>query len=130
MMSVDLITLRFASEVVEHLRSSMAEDFAREVEFHQYRMTLLLSVSDAPTTPDKLHALADMMKSKLKFDLIEITSDKSMGDAIAKYIFSKIVLALNNEWRMILEYELDRTISETNVLLEKQSNFKDKIGQH
>jgi len=130
MLPIELIAKNLADEVVSYIRSQMEDSMARETEFHEFRMNFLYRFSDNPTTTEKLYSVADSIKSPHRFDLVEITSDKNMGESLSRFIFSKVILRMNEEWKKILEYELDRVNAETNTLLAKHSVFRDKIGQH
>lgn len=127
---VDQLALRFSTEIVKHVRAWMDANYAEDLDFHKYRMRLLTSLGEDNSAKEKLENLLDKILTKLRFDLIEAISDKTMGEAIAKFIFSKIIISLNEEYHKILEYEADRVKSEIHILNEKASGLKTKIGQH
>jgi hypothetical protein len=130
MVTIDVVAMKFSEDVIRHIKKMMSEQFTRDIDFHEFRMNLLCAFSDIASTTDKLHALADEVNSVSRFDLIEVTSDRAMGESIARYIFSKLMVALNEEWLKILDHELDRTKSEIISIREKQTGFKEKIGRH
>lgn len=127
---VDQIANKFAQDVVEFMRVWMNTNNAEDIDFHKYRMRLLYHVNSSNTTSEKLIMLMDKTQTKIKFDILENISDKVMGESVAKFIFSKVMIALNEQYRKILEHELDRVRSETSVLIEKSTGLQNKIGQH
>ena len=129
-LTIDQIVLRFSQDVLEYLKSWMNTHNADDIDYHRYRMRLLYSLNEANSTSEKLIMLMDKVGTKIKFDILENISDKVMGESVAKYIFSKLMIHLNEQHRKILEHELDRVRAETSVLLEKASGLHGKIGQH
>jgi hypothetical protein len=79
---------------------------------------------------EKLVLLLDKTSSRIKFAVLEALSDKGLGEAISKYIFARLMIALNEEYRKILDHESDRVKSEIYILLERSSGLKTKIGHH
>lgn len=127
---VDVLALKFGTDVVDYLRNWMRGNHAEDIDFHRYRMKLLTSFADADTTSEKIIMLASKASPNLRFDVIEYVSDKIMGESIARYIFGKVMIRLNEEFKKILEYEADKVGSEINVLNQRISGLKTKIGQH
>jgi hypothetical protein len=129
-MSVDVLAIKFSNDVVDYIRNWMRGARAEDLDFHKYRMRLLLSLSEASTTMEKLVLLLDKTSSRIKFAVLEALSDKGLGEAISKYIFARLMIALNEEYRKILDHESDRVKSEIYILLERSSGLKTKIGHH
>jgi hypothetical protein len=129
-MPVDMLAIKFGNDVVDYIRNWMRGANAEDVDFHRYRMKLLTSLSGSNSTTDKIIILSSKVSPGLAFDVIEIVSDKIMGESIARYIFGKIMIRLNEEFKKILEYESDKVGSEINVLNQRISGLRKKIDQH
>lgn len=127
---LESISLSFATDVYHYLQSWMKECHAENADFHRFRMRLLCSINDHEKTVDKLLSLVEKVNSKNGFDIYEVISDKIMGESIAKYILSCIMLRLNDEYLKTLDHEIDRVTVENNILNKRHSELKIKIGQH
>lgn len=128
--SVDTLALRLGKNVVDYILNWMRGAPADSIDFHRYRMRLLTSLSDADSVSEKIIILTEKTSPALKFDLMECIGDKVMGEAISKYIFGKVMLCLNDEYRKILDHELDRVKAEINTLNQRTSELKVKIDHH
>jgi hypothetical protein len=129
-LSVDLLSLKLSKDIIDYIKNWMRGNYAEDIDFHRYRMKLLSSLSDAETSSDKLIMLTQKVSPKLKFNVMELVADGTMGESMARYIFGKIMLNINLEYKKILEHEADKIGAEVNVLLNRVSNLKDKIDQH
>jgi len=127
---VDVLALKFGNDVTEYILNWMRGSHAEDVDFHRYRMRLLTSFADAESTSDKIIMLANKASPNIKFDVVEYVSDKVMGESMARYIFGKVMIRLNEEYKKILEHEADKIRSEIGVLHQRISGLKTKIDQH
>ena len=125
---INIISLHRSGEVLTWIRMAMKKNQSDELEFHRYRMVILSS--DADTPAERLIELCNKVSSKMKFDIIENVSDKILGEAVARYIFSRIMLSLNDEYRKIVDHELDRVTAESKILLERSESYKKRISHH
>lgn len=128
--TVQTISINFSNIVIIYIKEWMSNNHAEDIDFHRYRMKLLLSLGDNNSASEKLLILLDKIPYKQKFDLIHIISDKMMGEKIAKFIFAKIIVDINNEFKKILEMERDKIKSEINLLIQKSNKLKIKINHH
>lgn len=129
-LNVDDLAKKFGNDISDYIRNWMRGLDADDMDFHKYRMRLLSYSIDAKTVTERLIMLAEKTSTKLKFDIVEATCDKIMGDSVARYIFARIMITLNETYSKILEYESDRVKSEINVLRERTLGLKTRIGQH
>jgi len=128
--AIDAVVKKFNSEVIEYIRAWMKSNQAEDIEYHRYRMKLFSSLYEANSTSEKLVMLLDRVRSRCAFEILEAISDGAMGDSMAKYIFSSLMIAVNEEYRKNVEHELDRVKAETNVLLQRAAELKKRIGHH
>lgn len=129
-LTLDLLALRLGRDIVDYILNWMRGNHAEEADFHRYRMKLLFSLADETTSAGKIIALTKKTAPDLVFDVREYVSDKVLGESIARYIFSKIMLRLNEKYKKILEFEAEKIGAEINVLNQKMAGLKVKIGQH
>lgn len=127
---IDLLATKIGNDVVDYLRNWMRGASADDVDFHRYRMRLLSSLSDANSTTEKLTLLIEKINPRMKFDVLDAISDKIMGESLAKYIFARIMIIINEEYRKLLENEADKVKSENNSLIQRTSDLKVKIEHH
>jgi hypothetical protein len=127
-LDINIISHHLSGEVLTWIRMAMKKNQSDELEFHRYRMVILSS--DADTPAERLIELCNKVSSKMKFDIIENVSDKILGEAVARYIFSRIMLSLNDEYRKIVDHELDRVTAESKILLERSESYKKRISHH
>lgn len=127
---IESISISLSTEVYGYIQSWMKECHAENADFHRYRMKLLYSINSHEKTVDKLISLIERVNSKNGFDIYEVISDKMMGESIAKYILSCIMLKLNDEYIKSLDHEIDRVMAENNILNKRHSELKIKIGHH
>jgi hypothetical protein len=129
-LSIDVLSLKLANDVVDYIHNWMRGNHAEEIDFHRYRMKLLTSFHEANSVSEKIIMLANKASPTIKFDVVEAVSDKIMGESMARYIFGKVMIRLNEEFKKILEHEVDKTSSEISNLHNRVSGLKTKIGQH
>jgi hypothetical protein len=127
---VDKLALEFGNDMVDYIRNWMRGNHAEDIDFHRYKMRLLTSLSDVESVSEKIMILAAKSSREVKFSISEYVRDKLMGEAIARYIFGKIMIRLNEEYKKILELEADKTSAEIHTLSNRLSGLKNKIGQH
>jgi|688.fasta_scaffold1029100_1 hypothetical protein len=127
---IDQIALKFSSDVVDHIKTWMRLSSAEDMEFHKYRMKFLSTIESSHNTSERLVSLMVRVSTSVKFEIMEAISDKAMGEYTAKYIFSKLLYAFNEEYRKALDHEMDRVKSENNILLERASGYKNKLDHH
>ena len=130
MMPVEQLADVFSDEVLNYLRDWMKNSYAEDVEFHQYKMSLFEQVSFYASPSEKLKHILNKINTKYKFELVYCLSDKIMGESVAKYIISVMMLKFNNAYAQILEYEVDRVNSENNILMNKSKQLKNIIASH
>lgn len=129
-MSIDNLALRFGNDVVEYIGNWMRGAGADDVDFHRYRMRLFSAFSAANSSSEKLILLINKVSPRMKFELLEVISDKVMGESISRYIFARIMVALNEAYRKALDHEIDRVKAEINTLQQRTSELKVKIDHH
>lgn len=129
-LSVDDLAIKFGNDIIDYLHRWMRDNYAEDTDFHRYRMRLLTSFADAESTSEKLIMLSVKISPSLKFRIMELVSDKIMGESMARYIFAKIMIKLNQEYKKILEFEADKVGAEINNLNNRVTGLSAKIGQH
>lgn len=127
---IDILATRLGNDISEYIRNWMRGAKAEDIDFHRYRMRLFSLTSTADSVTEKLVMLADKTSPRLRFEILEVTGDKVMGESISRYIFARIMVILNESYQKVLEHEVDRVKSEINILLDRSSGLKTKIGQH
>lgn len=129
-MPVETLAEKFSDDVLKYLRNWMRISHADDLEFHYFRMRLLEQMADFSTSVDKLNFLVNKVETNFGFDIVESISDKILGDNVAKYIISIVMIKFNKEYSKILEHETDRVKSESNILSNKSNQLKNIIGSH
>lgn len=127
---IEQIALSLSTDVYNYIVKWMKDCHAENHDFHRFRMRLLCSINEHQTTVEKLLSLVEKVNSKNGFDIYEAVSDKIMGESVARYIMSCIMLRLNDEYLKTLDHEIDRVTAENNILNKRHSELKIKIGHH
>ena len=128
--TIDTIAHKFSQAVVAHLHAWMNANDAEDIDFHRYRMKLLTSLGDDNSATEKLLSLINRVPFPERFELVQIISDKIMGDKIAKFIFANVIIDINAEFKKILDMESDKINAEIKMLIEKTGNIKIKLAHH
>ena len=129
-MALDNLAHKFSGEIYKYIKNWMKVSYGEDLEFHYYKMKLMESMYDSQTAVERVKFLISKIETEHEFDLIESMSDKLMGENVAKYILSIVMMSLNNEYLKLLEFETDRVKSENNNLLNKSFNLKNKLASH
>ena len=130
MRHIDKLSEELADDVINHLIKWMGLTASEDIKFHFYRMRLLESMNSEPLMAKKLLLLCDRITTKCKFDTAQAVSDKVMGEQVARYIFARILLKMNEHYLKILELEADKIKAENNSVGMKVIQLKTKIEQH
>lgn len=130
-MNLDQLSQKLTTEVVIFIREWLKISSEQETSFYHYRTKLLKMVSrTGATTAQRLMMLCDRSGARVNFDIQEVTSDKVMGEAVARYIFAKLLIGLNAEYSKILEREKDNINSENQSLEREERELSTRLGVH
>jgi hypothetical protein len=127
---VDKVAEELSQDVIDHIHRWMKLSYAEDIKFHYFRMRLLEGLNSENKIGKKLISLCEKITTKTTFDIIQIVSDKLMGDSVAKYIFAKIIIALNTHYLKIIDAEEDKIKAENVMIGNKLLKLKNKISQH
>ncbi len=128
--NIEVLASKISLEVLSFIRKWMQTSRAEDIEFHYYRMNLLTAMTNYDLSTSKIDYLINKANSKYKFEVAEVTSDKLMGEHMAKYLLSLIILSLNEEYSKLLEHEIDRVKSENGILVKKSYTLKNILSSH